>query len=90
MIMALNEWIHRRVQTMRDRFGCRLLGIRYLPLPPKVSGKRLVAILSATTLQAGRDYAWDFPCSINETINVVLSLWLFEREQARADQAEGC
>lgn len=90
MIAMMKKWASKNAQFIRDRMGCRLLGVQQVPQPPKPFGERLVVDLSLSNVEAVRDYARNFPCSVDETINVILEVWAFERRQARAERAEEC
>jgi hypothetical protein len=67
----------------RERLGCFLLGVRQLPQPVKPFGERLVVTLSLPNVEALREYARAFPCSVDETLNVIVDLWIFQRERSR-------
>jgi len=90
MIEAMKTWANEKAQSFRDRIGCRLLGVYQVPQPLKPFGERLVVDLSVSNIEAVRDYARNFPCSVDETINVILDVWVFERQQAHAERAEKC
>lgn len=90
MIEAMKTWTKEKAQSFRDRIGFRLLGVYQVPQPPKPFGERLLVDLSISNVEAVRDYARNFPCSIDETINVILEVWAFERRRARAERAEKC
>lgn len=90
MIKGMKTWTKEKAQLFRDRIGCRLLGVNQVPQPPKPFGERLLVDLSVSNVEAVREYARNFPCSVDETINVILEVWEFERRQARAERAEKC
>jgi hypothetical protein len=89
MITNLKKWTTQHVQLLRDRLGCRLLGVRELP-KRKMVGERVVVDLSPYVLRAARDYARDFPCTLDEVVNIALESSFHRAEYEGGRDARKC